>query len=86
MNSYISLTRECPVPKIFIVIALLSIVVLSGCSSRTAEGSCMNACEQVHDCYFTLEDSKDEQEKLVYKECQINCWKSCYSHIINNSN
>ncbi len=38
------------------------LVLIVGCSPRTPEGSCMNACESSHDCSI-LFDEDDKQKK-----------------------
>ena len=70
--------------KIILILGLL--VLLVGCSPRTPEGSCMNSCENSHDCTVLFdEEDKPEEVREAFRECQISCWKSCYGHIISTN-
>lgn len=68
--------------KILLLIIIIISILLIGCSAKTSEGSCMAACKDSHNCYYYGEDISLEKKE---KECNINCWNSCYSHIINKT-
>ena len=61
--------------KLLLSLLILVIVLVSGCSPRTIEGSCMNSCRNSHNC-FTL----DGEEA---KECKTYCFELCYQSVIN---
>ena len=70
--------------KIYILILFL-VILLTACSARTPEGSCMRACESSHGCSYRSTDCSENVEcSNEFKECQITCWKACYGDIITD--
>ena len=72
--------------KILFLVLILGMVLVSGCSANTIEGSCLNACQESNNCdYLNFKCMDDEQCAEQFKQCQITCWNVCYSDVINKS-